>query len=974
MRRAVTLLGALALIACSRSPEPATRVAESSVNAGPSSSPRALERICEPDQARCELTPEGDTVVRCDARGLSVTREACDAGAVCTEGGCVALGEGGPAREALLALQGEGWLNAWSWSERPSRASRRGATGPTRPSLDGEPTDWTSACAPGGYVSADTSGSARRRRTPAVAAGYLLVGHAREVLFEAGFAGEYKLWVNDALVASGERAARPGPFRDEQSHKVALRAGANAVIVELGRPARAGFWLRVRELGGAILTGALFAPASSACSAASLADASPRLGLRPDGFDVHLEPRFLGLAPRSPVPWEVEVASGGGSSKLGALAGPEAGDFVLSRPPSGARLVVKVGGERASSRALSYREGLFARVAKLREQASGWGLPAGVPAASALSFERGLGSLSEELLGGLDDAPYLEARAAELESLAGDLAEGVDPYRARTGIVRRAYRSALDGQLQPYVAFVPPSYTPDGPPLPLVVVSHGLDRLPEHALRALVGQSASGRSVAEDARHLPSFPDQGAILVAPNSFVDSGPRPMGQEDVLAVIAEMKAAYRVDPRRVSMTGYSLGGTVAFVVPLHYPSLFSAAAPLVGYPNLATYSSVRGVRHRPWEDVMIGKRSIANYAENGLHVPLYIVHGGKDDPSRSRVVSDRYKKLGYAHDLDVPEDLGHNVWDYAYAKGAMVTKLKARRSPEAPAEVHLVTGEHRFDVAYWVRLLAMEGGRAVTPKGQGFASIHARWDKAAGSVTVRTEHTHAFALALGALSPSPRRVEVDGQVLEAPEGAATVYLLREGAERWAISAERPPLTGRKGGAVAGPLDDVRRHKTLIVYGTLDPAQTEDNRVTAEHFSSFDTYAAARFPVKADVDVGEAELRGQSLVLIGNPRSNRVTAELIASLPVRFEPGALIFRGQRYEGAGVGVSFIHPNPRDPSEYVVLHAGVGRRGTLASRHLPRLAPDFLVYDEGITVGRADMLLGEREVLAGGFFDETWR
>ena len=36
-------------------------------------------------------------------------------------------------------------------------------------------------------------------------------------------------------------------------------------------------------------------------------------------------------------------------------------------------------------------------------------------------------------------------------------------------------------------------------------------------------------------------------------------------------------------------------------------------------------------------------------------------------------------------------------------------------------------------------------------------------------------------------------------------------------------------------------------------------------------------------------------RSLVLIGNPRSNRVTALFESALPVRFEPSALTFRGK-------------------------------------------------------------------------------
>ncbi len=129
-----------------------------------------------------------------------------------------------------------------------------------------------------------------------------------------------------------------------------------------------------------------------------------------------------------------------------------------------------------------------------------------------------------------------------------------------------------------------------------------------------------------------------------------------------------------------------------------------------------------------------------------------------------------------------------------------------------------------------------------------------------------------------------------------------------------------------------------------------------------------------MKADVDVKDEELGQGSLILVGGPANNRVTRALADALPVRFDEKGLTLRGKRHEGESVGVSLIFPSPRNPEEYVLLHAGVGPRGTLAARHLPALAPDYLVYDERLTSARGGLLLGARAVLDGGFFDKHWR
>ena len=342
----------------------------------------------------------------------------------------------------------------------------------------------------------------------------------------------------------------------------------------------------------------------------------------------------------------------------------------------------------------------------------------------------------------------------------------------------------------------------------------------------------------------------------------------------------------------------------------------------------------------------------------------------------MVAKRYADLGYPRIFDVQDDLDHNVWDYAYEDAKMIGWLTARKRPAAPAHVRFVTGEYRYDRAYWVRLLAMKDSRAPTDGMTlpGFADIDAEWKKASHEVVVTTRNVAALALELGALGEgAAQKVVIDGARLDVEGASGTVFLERTGGA-WARAASEPDRAGKKRHGVSGPLDDVLHHPVLVIYGTRDPLQTEANRMVAEHFSSYDTFAYAHYPVKADVDVEPAELAGRSLVLIGNPASNSIAEKFAEAFPVRFESNALVFGDRRFEGADVGVSLVRPHPADPAEYVVLHAGVGREGTLESRNLPQLSPDWLVYDKRITVQRGELLLDKREVLAGGFFDDDWK
>jgi poly(3-hydroxybutyrate) depolymerase len=653
-------------------------------------------------------------------------------------------------------------------------------------------------------------------------------------------------------------------------------------------------------------------------------------------------------------------------------------------PTSGGKQSVRVtlGGDESVQRSfpIHFRKKLFPRVAALGRALAA--IPAAAPAGSRDSFTRDVEDVVRATADGHPDEPWITKRLEAAEASAEAFARGEDPYRARTGVVHRAYRSELDGQLQPYVAYVPPTHKHDGAAMPMIVSFHGLTHQAEHALRAVIGEATKEDDNPDSsARRLPGFPNQGTLLVAPWGFGRVGPRQLGEHDVLRVIDEMKASYNVDPTRVSITGYSLGGTVAFALPLHYPSIFSAAAPLCGYPNLTTYNSVKDVKHAEWEDAMIARRFLGNYAANGLHVPMHIVHGGQDGPGRSKVIAERYSALGYARIFDVQDDLGHNVWDYAYDDGRMIAWLKKKQQPKPPSRVRLVTGEYRYNTAYWVRLIGMERspgapGTKVEKADQpdSFADIDAQMDWPAKALRITTRNVAAFAIDTAALgAPKGTTATVDGAAMPLDDAAKAVFFVRDD-KGWTATTTEPPRAGKKRAGVSGPLDDVLRHPQLVVYGTQDPAQTEANRTVADHFSSADQWAAARFPIKADRDVTDAELTGRSLVLIGGPASNKITAALAASLPAQFEPGAVVLRGKRHEGADVGVSFICPHPRDPNEYVVVHAGTGFQGTLASRHLPQLAPDFLVYDRRITVMRGELLLDRRAVRDGGFWGDDWK
>ncbi|MCC6619756.1 MAG: prolyl oligopeptidase family serine peptidase [Deltaproteobacteria bacterium] len=568
-------------------------------------------------------------------------------------------------------------------------------------------------------------------------------------------------------------------------------------------------------------------------------------------------------------------------------------------------------------------------------------------------------------------ARRLAPALAALESAIADARAGRPPF-AEPGVHVRAYRSELDGSLQRYVVAVPRGYAKGKDPVPLVVLSHGLAYTPEDMLRIAFAKPAGPKEAwASGVIHgwdPPSLPT-GALVVAHDGYGNAGQRPPGEHDVLRVIDEMQAAYRVDPRRVSISGFSLGGSVAFWVPFHQPDRFAAAAPLCGYPNLLEQRSVKAAKKRPWEPRLLDEEGVAPYAEGGRYLPLKMVHGAQDNPRRSRLIEDRYKALRYQVELEVPP-LGHNVWDHAFEDGKLLRWLSSRKRPAVAPQPVVRSGRYRWAKAYWLRVDRFQDE-------ESFGELSGRFQ--GERLEVATRNVAALTLIgdeLGERALRPQTLVIDGRPLGEHVVGEALHLSKAGGA-WAVveAIDRPEDHKRAG--VEGPLGDVWYGPQLVVYGTQDPAQVEANRLTAERLAYHSPWIDLRVPVKADVDVTDDDLIGRSLVLVGNPTTNRLTRRVEADLAkagLRFEAGAIVLGARRFAGEDVGVSLIRPSPFDPNRYLVVHAGVGIEGTLSARYLPDLAPDFLVYDSRMRAVFGDKILGPREALYGGFFDARWR
>jgi predicted peptidase len=102
----------------------------------------------------------------------------------------------------------------------------------------------------------------------------------------------------------------------------------------------------------------------------------------------------------------------------------------------------------------------------------------------------------------------------------------------------------------------------------------------------------------------PAFREIGAVMIAPDCPVQDWTQPESERFVIDLLADIQERFNIDPERILITGYSLGGTGTYHFAGRYPAHFSAAIVMAG---------------KPPDDVL----------EIEWQIPLMVIHGRQDE---------------------------------------------------------------------------------------------------------------------------------------------------------------------------------------------------------------------------------------------------------------------------------------------------------------------------------------------------------
>jgi dienelactone hydrolase len=561
---------------------------------------------------------------------------------------------------------------------------------------------------------------------------------------------------------------------------------------------------------------------------------------------------------------------------------------------------------------------------------------------------------------------------------ASQQARGEAPWLNLAGFpVVRGYRSRLDGSVQPYAVTYPAEYGKD----PrrrwrMDVVLHGRD----DSLNEV-------KFLHQHRGDAPAPPGQDYVKIEIFGRGNNAYRWAGEVDVSEAVDAFLAVERflnrdklLDPARVVLRGFSMGGAGTWHIGLQRPDHWCAIAPGAGFTTTHGYVAKLPEKLPPEQEACLSIYDAVDYAENASDVPV-VAYAGENDAQlkAAQSIQEKLKPLGIPMTLFVAPGLAHQFPSEWQAKvGEELARYATAGRPEYPKRVRFVTYTMRSAGCDWLQILALERHYRRT-------SVDATRTEDGFTVTTANVRVLDLRLPPGATRQTVK-LDLDGQRFDAPPyqapaGDLHVYLEKRDG-KWSRVLPEWIITGRarspqKIAGLQGPVDDAFTAPFLCVRGTGKPWHAATQEYAEENLRRFQEewsrFFRGELPVKDDVDVTPEDVSGRHLVLFGDPGSNALIEQVLPGLPLRWTKERITLEALQGDSAGHVPVLIYPSPLAMDRYVVLNSGhtfheADYRGTNALL-FPRLGDFALLKLKG---DKNNPLA--TEVLGAGLFDDFWR
>ncbi len=548
---------------------------------------------------------------------------------------------------------------------------------------------------------------------------------------------------------------------------------------------------------------------------------------------------------------------------------------------------------------------------------------------------------------------------------AAQLKDGKSPWLSQKGRLMRGYRSAIDGSVQPFQLTIPGDY--DGSrAVPLDVVEHGR-QTSKYEVEFI-------NSFAEQGANRPYLP--GTIQVGIYGRGNNTYQWPGEADIFETIAAVKKSYKIDPDRVALRGFSMGGAGVWHTALHQPDLWATVEEGAGdneshrMPALENLAPHQQAASHIFDNMY-------EWALNVFNTPFVAYVGEIDGTFRNHVlVRQQLMKEGFhldglsfttgLHVVEIPTMMflvapnTPHATDPEFRKRMDAFALEnLKRGRQDPNHIRFLTYTTRYNRSYWVTLDGLEKHYDRAEVDAKRSEDRAQYEIATKNLTrlVLRETDHAEA------------IQIDGQKLSVKRAAEITLEKSSGSWR---QADGEKLGLRKKHGLQGPIDDAFLEPFLVVRPTGVPWNAAANRQALLGLERFEhRYPLAyrgHIRVKNDSDVTESDFEKYHVVLFGDPGSNRWIAKLNGKLPLTWTKQTVTLGARTFSAAETLPAMIYPSPLSPSHYIVLNTGI-------TANWEDWAGDFPTPQYGdFAILRVNEMKDSPDVAYAGLFDESWK
>ncbi len=419
---------------------------------------------------------------------------------------------------------------------------------------------------------------------------------------------------------------------------------------------------------------------------------------------------------------------------------------------------------------------------------------------------RRVGWVTCGVLAGLSPLLLLAALPAFAERSGSDSPQLASQVVAASTLI--TYPSSVDGAALDYLEYLPAGYNP-AVAYPMVILLHGAGGNINQYDTPEWHTAADSHGYVLAMAHARTLPGYGVSRL---SFYMNGALVPAEQDILDLIPVVKGRHLIDPNRIYLAGYSMGGVGALNIATLNPGVFAAAAPgapmsdlfqqwnyapSAPAPNFATlfggpYSQTAAIKTYYYEN------SPRFLISNLMNTPIRVVHGISDIliPNATNI----WRYMESRHILDTPgfsDSRGQAVtlqqmqsawpgsfyeehlWPAAtHGSGSLywlpeeiLAFFDAHTLMSNPLNVGFTTYEDRHTRAYWLQMSLTQPWTALP------GSVYATRSPALNSVQLQVTGSMTITLdmlPMGLTSAAPLTVTVQPANGVAPAGDLAVVL--------------------------------------------------------------------------------------------------------------------------------------------------------------------------------------------------------